>query len=170
MQIRRLTPADASIFQSLRLESLRTEPAAFGASVEEECSLPLSTIEARLLEKNDRASFGAFKDGVLLGHVGLGRENLKKLSHKGFVWGMYVVPTARRQGIARELLRAALSLARSVDEIKQLNLCVNADNLAAIALYELLGFKTYGREPGAMLVNGELFDEVHMSLRFPVER
>lgn len=169
MQIRRLTPADASAFQSLRLESLLTDPAAFGASFEEERAIPLSTIESRLLEKNDRASFGAFNDGMLLGHVGLGREGLKKLSHKGFIWGMYVAPAARRHGVARELLGAALSLARSVGEIRQVNLCVNAGNLAAIALYESAGFKTWGREPGAMLVDGELFDEVHMSLRFSAE-
>jgi len=169
MQIRRLTPADASAFQSLRLESLLADPAAFGASFEEECAIPLSTIESRLLEKNDRASFGAFSDGILLGHVGLGRENLKKLSHKGFVWGMYVTPAARRQGIARELLGAALSLARSVGEVRQVNLCVNADNLSAIALYESAGFKTYGRESGAMLIDGELFDEVHMSFHLLAE-
>lgn len=94
---------------------------------------------------------------------------MKKLSHKAFVWGMYVVPAARRQGLARQLLEAALSLAHTVGEIRQVNLCVNADKLAAIALYESLGFKIYGRESGALLVNGELFDEVHMSIRFSAD-
>lgn len=49
MQIRRLLPVDAALFQALRLFALRETPHAFGASYEEEASLALSTIEMRLI-------------------------------------------------------------------------------------------------------------------------
>jgi len=165
MHIRRLTPADASAFQTLRLVALKEEPTAFGSSYEEEKDSPASTIEDRLAVKPDRGSFGAFENDTLVGIVGLGRERMNKLAHKGLIWGMYVIPKARGRGIGRSLLLEALSLARSVPEVRQVNLCVNASNAEAIRLYESAGFKVFGREPGAMLINGELHDEVHMYLR-----
>lgn len=162
MQIRRLTPADASQFQALRLAGLKDEPLSFASSYEEEKDLPASAIEDRLAIKSDRGTFGAFESESLVGLVALGREDMKKLSHKAFIWGMYVKPEFRGKGIARALICEALSLARSVPDLTQVNLCANARNLAAIQLYESLGFKAFGHEPGSMLINGELQDEIHM--------
>lgn len=56
-------------------------------------------------------------------------------------------------------------MARSVPEIWQVNLSVNAGNAIAIHLYESVGFKAFGREPSAMFINGEFHDEVHLYLR-----
>jgi ribosomal protein S18 acetylase RimI-like enzyme len=165
MQIRRLTPADARVFQTLRLAALNESPSAFSSSFEEEKNFPVSLIEERLAVKADRGSFGAFEDGCLIGYVALGREGKVKLEHKALIWGLYVAPEARGKGIARALMNEALWLANSVPGIKQINLSVNANNAAAIQLYESLGFQAFGREPNAMLVMGELHDEIHMYLR-----
>ena len=165
MHIRRLAPADASAFQTLRLTGLKEEPASFGSSYDEEKDFPTSTIESRLAMRSDRGPFGAFENENLIGLVALGREDKKKLNHKALIWGMYVKPEFRGEGIARALLGEALALARSVPEVKQVNLSVNAHNLIAIRLYESFGFKAFGREPGALLINYELHDEIHMHLR-----
>lgn len=165
MRIRRLTPKDAAAFQTLRLAALKDTPSAFGSSYEEEKDFPASFIEGRLAEKADRGPFGAFEGETLVGLVALGRENMLKLAHKALIWGLYVKPEARGKGIARALLLEALSLARSVSEVKQVNLCVNASNADAIHLYESVGLKAFGREPGAMCIDGELQDEIHMYLR-----
>jgi RimJ/RimL family protein N-acetyltransferase len=165
MQIRRLTPADASAFQELRLAGLREEPSAFGSSYEEEKDFSTSIIEGRLTVRSDQGPFGAFEQGNLIGLVALGRERMNNLSHKCLIWGMYVKPEHRGKGIARALLFEALSLARSVPELRQVNLSANASNTGAIRLYESLGFKAFGREPGALLINGELHEEIHMYLR-----
>ena len=165
MHVRRLTPEDAAAFQALRLRALQDTPAAFGSSVEEEQNFPASVIESRLAYKPDRGPFGAFEDQELVGLVALGRESMKKLAHKALVWGMYVKPEHRCKGIGKALLLEALSLARSVPEVAQVNLSVNASNVSAIRLYESVGFKAFGREPGAMCINGELHDELHMYLR-----
>jgi len=42
---------------------------------------------------------GSFKDGLLIGMIGFVREQRNKLRHKGNIWGMYVVPEARGEGI-----------------------------------------------------------------------
>ena len=165
MQIRRLTPADASAFQELRLTGLREEPSAFGSSYEEEKDFSASIIEGRLAARSDQGPFGAFEQDTLVGLVALGRERMDKLAHKGLIWGMYVRPDSRGKGVARALLAEALSLARCVPELKQVNLSVNASNTGALRLYESFGFKAFGREPGALLINGELHEEIHMYLR-----
>jgi ribosomal protein S18 acetylase RimI-like enzyme len=165
MLIRRLTPADAAAFQAFRLAGLQDAPAAFGSSFQEEKDFPASVIESRLAVKPDRGPFGAFQGEEMVGLVALGRENLKNLAHKALIWGMYVKPEHRGKGIAKALLEEALSLARSVPEVLQVNLSVNAGNLSAIRLYESFGFKVFGCEPGALRINGELHDELHMFLR-----
>lgn len=164
MHIRRLDPADAEAFHAFRLAALLEAPTAFGSSYEEERLFPRSVIEARLASKPDRGPFGAFEHSALVGLVALGRENQQKLAHKALIWGLYVAPQARGRGIGHALLQQAIALARSVKGIRQVNLSVNASNIAAIRLYESAGFRPYGREPGAMLVDGELHDELHMTL------
>ncbi len=165
MHIRRLGPADAAIFQAFRLAALQDAPTAFGSSYEEEKDFPSSVIEGRLSPNPDRGPFGAFRSEELVGVVALGRENMKKLAHKALIWGMYVKPEHRGKGIAKALLEEALSLARSVPEVRQVNLSVNARNTDAIRLYESFGFRSFGHEPGALSINGELHDELHMCLR-----
>lgn len=164
MEIRRLIPADVSVFQALRLASLLEEPAAFGSSYEEEKDYPISKYENWLVVNADRGPFGAFEDETLAGFVFLGREDKKKLAHKAVILAMYVAPQFRGRGTGRALLTAALSLAGSIPEIRQVNLSVNADNAPAVQLYESAGFKAFGREPGALLIDDVLHDEIHMCL------
>jgi RimJ/RimL family protein N-acetyltransferase len=166
MHIRRLTPADAAVFQAFRLAALQEAPTAFGSSFQEERDFPASVIEGRLAIKPDRGPFGAFEGDEIVGLVALGRENMMNLAHKALVWAMYVKPEHRGKGIAKALLQEALFLARSAPDVLQVNLSVNAGNASAIWLYESSGFTVFGREPGAMRINGELHDELHMVLRF----
>jgi RimJ/RimL family protein N-acetyltransferase len=165
MHIRRLTPADAPAFRALRLAGLLESPSAFGSSHAEEKDRPLSEVAARLAGGPDSGVFGAFDGETLVGLAGLRRERRPNVAHKAFVWGMYVAPASRGKGIGRALLLEVLALAHSVPQIKQVNLTANARNAAAVQLYESAGFNTYGCERGAMLIGGQLEDEVLMSLR-----
>ena len=164
MHIRRLNSHDAPAYQAIRLAGLQEAPLAFAASYEEEKDLLIAILEGRLAVKADRGSFGAFEHEVLVGVVTLGREDRLKLAHKAFIWGMYVAPVARGRGAGRALLTEALALGRSLPEIRQINLSVTAGNVAAIRLYESLGFKPFGLEPKALMVDGELHDEILMCL------
>ncbi|WP_280153125.1 GNAT family N-acetyltransferase [Piscinibacter sp. XHJ-5] len=165
IRIRILTPADAAAFQTLRLQALAEDPVAFASSYEEERDTPMATVAERLQPLDDRAIVGAFDHGHLVGLAAWHREEMRKLRHKGFVWGVFVAPTHRGQGLARRLLEAVIALARNAEGIRQLNLTAYAANQAAVTLYESLGFVVYGREPAAICVDGMLHDDVHMSLR-----
>lgn len=165
IHVRKLSPSDASAFQALRLEALRTDPVAFASSYEEERDLPEATVAERLLATGDRAIVGAFDGDDLVGLAAWHREEMMKLQHKGFIWGVFVRESHRGQGLARRLLEAVIALARRADGILLLNLTAYADNAPAIALYESLGFVVYGREASAICVDGTLHDDVHMALR-----
>lgn len=165
VNLRKLGPSDAEAFQAVRLQALREDPIAFASSYEEERDLPLATIAERLVATDDRAIVGAFDGPLLVGLAAWHREEMRKLQHKGFVWGVFVKDSHRGQGLARRLLEAVIALARRADGILLLNLTAYADNRRAIALYESLGFVIYGREPAAICVDGLLHDDVHLALR-----
>ncbi len=165
--IRSLGASDAAEFQSLRLAALLDTPESFASSHDEEKDAPLTEVERRLVSLPGQAVLGAFGDGSLVGIVGLRRDGRVKFAHKGHIWGMYVVPAARSLGLARQLMVEALAMARATAGLGKVTLIVDAANVAAIALYESLGFVVFGREADAMRLDGKSRDDLHMALRFP---
>ena len=160
MLIRRLVPSDAPAFQNLRLAALRDCPSAFSSSYEEECDTPLATIAANLGQRN---LFGAFDSDHLVGMIGVGHDASPKLRHTGAIRAMYVAAACRGKGVGRLLLEQALLFAESMDGVCQLTLVVTAGNAPAIALYESMGFGTYGCEPRALFADGKFYDNVLMA-------
>ena len=162
MHIRNLLPTDASQFHALRLRGLKEAPTSFASSYEEEVGISLEEVGRRLSAKPDGATFGAFDTTGLVGVAGLQREGMRKLAHKAFIWGMYLAPEARRQGVGRKLLQHALEYAWNSLSVTQVNLGLNTGNTPAVELYKSLGFETYGVERGFLLVDGVLYDEYQM--------
>jgi ribosomal protein S18 acetylase RimI-like enzyme len=162
VQVRRLVPSDADAYQALRLQALRDSPNAFSSSYEEECNTPIEVIEGFLAPESGRNVFGAFIETQLVGMIGVGRESQRKTNHKAFIRSMYVAPSARGKGVAKRLLGEALAFAASMGGVRQVTLSVTAGNPAAIALYESMGFRSFGVEPGAFLIDGVLHDDIHM--------
>lgn len=169
MPIRILGPGDAVAFQDLRLRALQEWPSSFASSHQEEVGAPIAEVAARLAPTATRVLFGAFGGSELIGTLGIEQETLRKLAHKAYIWGVYVEPATRRQGVGGELVTRALDYAARVLQVRQVNLGVNASNVAAIALYERLGFERYGLERDCMLLDGVPHDEVLM-VRFLPER
>jgi len=109
--------------------------------------------------------FGAFaSDGQLVGMATLRREQRVKSEHKAFLFGMYVLPEHRRQGVGRALLEALISRAGEIG-VRQVNLTVNSENRAAVLLYESCGFEQFGLERDAFRIGDGFFDTAYMALR-----
>ena len=91
----------------------------------------------------DRGGFALAieEDGGLAGFI-----LCRLIAGEAEVLTLAVRPAARRRGIARALLEAALVLAQPTAESMFLE--VAADNPAAVALYESAGFETVGRRAG----------------------
>lgn len=157
--IRQLIPLDATTVRTLRLAGLLESPTAFGKSFDEEVVEPLAETEKRLAVRAGNVLLGAFVNDALVGTVGVQRESMKKMAHKAGLWGMYVVPEHRGEGIGRSLVVEALAVAAAFGGVRQVTLYVNAINTAALALYQSVGFVTYGVEPCGIQVDGVFFDE-----------
>ena len=167
MQLRALSPSDAEQYQALRLRGLQEAPTAFASSFEEEADASLEEIARRLQPKDSGILFGSFDQATLAGVVGVERERMLKLRHKGFIWGMYVSPEYRRSGHARALLQHALQFAWQSLRVVQVNLGVHTQNAGAIALYRQAGFEVWGTERGSLVVDALPQDEHHMVCRAP---
>jgi ribosomal protein S18 acetylase RimI-like enzyme len=166
--IRRLGPADAAAFQALRLQGLLECPSAFASSHAEEAGEPVTEVAARLGGEGIFCVYGAFAaDDRLVGVAGLGRESMAKMAHKAVLWGMYVAPDWRRQGVAQLLVAHVLAQAAGEPSLRQVMLGVNAHNGPALALYRSLGFVAWGTEPAAGWVDGQAQDETWMVCPLP---
>jgi ribosomal protein S18 acetylase RimI-like enzyme len=157
VHIRRLGPADSGDYRTIRLKALETAPEAFGSVHAVEAARPLSDFAERL---ESSVVFGAYTAGDIVGMAGLKQETGPRDSHKGFVWGFYVEPDMRGQGVGAALMEALIACAS--DLVEQLTLAVVSTNEAAIALYEKFGFKPYGVEPRALKGPDGYCDEVLM--------
>jgi len=161
-KIRKLERTDAIEFHRLRLFALQNNSASFGSSFEDEVKKSLEQFEVFIEPKIERVFWGAFEDDRLIGMVGLGREDGVKTEHKGFIRSMFVDPSARKGGVASELLNTAINYSVAQMKLEQLTLSVTSTNIEAINLYKKFGFIEYGIEPNALKIEGRHFDEMMM--------
>jgi ribosomal protein S18 acetylase RimI-like enzyme len=163
MELRKLTPNDFDAYYSLRLESLQQCPIMYATNANDWQAAPREVIEKHLLlsQSEQAPLLGAWQEGVLLGLIGLNPDSRPTVRHKGTLWGFYVVPTARRQGVGRALLEHAVSVAKSKLRLEQLRVVVTVHEPAAVRLFEQFGFRQYGREPRAKLLDGVYYDQVY---------
>jgi len=163
MLVRRLKESDAEAMWMLRLEGLTNDPASFGESVQEHHRVSIETYAARLRDGGDENFMvGAFDGGVLAGMVGFWRETRDKRRQKGIVWGVYVSPAYRGRGVARAVMTALFESVRALSGLKCVYLTVTSANPVARQLYDSLGFRSFGVEPKALMVDDAFYDEDHM--------
>jgi ribosomal protein S18 acetylase RimI-like enzyme len=163
LSIRELTLADASGYRDIRLEGLRLAPEAFGSSYEEEISRGDEEF-ARRITGRPGIMFGGFEPGAagaagLVGTAGCYCDNAVKSRHKLHLVGMYVRPVYRGRGLGARLIERILQHARQIGGIAVVQLGVGCDNHAARALYDRMGFKTYGIERKALKIGERFIDE-----------
>ncbi len=169
--VRDLTLADTDAYVSLRREMLEDTPWSFLAAPDDDLVL---LHPERFAE---RVGTGAGEPPCILGVddpgpgaglvavAGVYRQTRTKVQHRAGIWGVYTTPRARRAGLARRVVQAAIERARSWPGVEWVALSVSGDAPGAIALYESLGFERWGLEPEAMQVDGVRRDELHMALR-----
>lgn len=167
--IRRLEPLDAAAYRALMLDAYARHPDAFTSSAAERAALPIGWWEARLstVPRANDVVFGAFTANVLVGVAGLSVESREKTRHKATLFGMFVMPDARRFGFGDRLVHAVLDEARSRPEVRLLQLTVTEGNAGAEALYRRHGFASFGVEPMAVAVATDGTDVVAPSSETP---
>jgi ribosomal protein S18 acetylase RimI-like enzyme len=159
VSIRRLTSDDAGSFKAIRLEALKAKPELLRSTFEVEENLDVAWFAGRL---ENAHVIGAFRDGELVGTAGFSIQDGRPNAHKGRLFGMYVRPASRNQGIGRLLLDAVMKIARENVEIIQLS--VVKENRPARRLYESVGFLEFGVESKASKYGDKYYDEALMAL------
>lgn len=124
-------------FRTLRLRALADSPDSFGATLADASAQRPSVWR-------DRATSGG---PVVLAcaerrAIGMGGLHLPAASEDAFVWGMWVEPAARGQGVAARILR--LLLDHADQEGRPVTLHVTHGNDTARRLYERHGFVATG--------------------------
>ena len=163
LEIRILNPGDAGELFRLRRSALLDSPLAFLASPEDDLASSEAAVRELLDPQRKSVVLGAYNP-ELIGMLGLHRASQKKAAHKVNLWGMFVLPTCRGQGVAERLLDAAIRHARTLDGVRSVHLSVSESAVAARRLYEKTGFETWGVEPDAIRFEGRSDSERHMRL------
>jgi RimJ/RimL family protein N-acetyltransferase len=167
--IRELNDEDAEAYVTLRREALLESPLAFASSPADDLAVSPEAVREQLRRAPASIIIGAFRPQIV-GAVGLYRDRHLKSSHKAHIWGMYVTPSHRRQGIAAELLTATISHARSLPGVSWVHLTVSSAATAAKRLYERAGFQVWGTEPDALRHDGRTIVDYHMALQLTPDR
>jgi putative acetyltransferase len=163
----RVRPADPSDAEQLaRLaDAVSSEPEGWLISIAGEWRS--SADERRYLKALRRYEHAAVfvaerDDGLLVGRLSVGRDPHPSSAHIADV-GLMVAKSARRQGVGRALLDAAVGWARTVG-IRKLELHVFPWNEAGIALYDAFGFEREGyRKQQYRRGDGEYVDAILMA-------
>ncbi len=151
--IRLLTPDDWQSFRALRLEGLQQSPYAFAGAYEDESPRD----EAVWREKLEKSRiFGWFSEGVLTGMVGYYSLQGQYLEHRGRMFGMYVQPGMRGQGVGRQLVEAVL--ADAIGTLEMMFCGVHDGQEEALRLYLRCGFEIWGVEPNAVKIKGRVLN------------
>jgi ribosomal protein S18 acetylase RimI-like enzyme len=139
-------------------------PLAFASSPDDDIVSSAEAVRDQLRRAPDSVIFGAFAR-ELVGAAGLYRDRHLKARHKAHLWGMYVHPSHRRQGVGARLLDAVLDHAASLSGVTWVELSVSTATPQARRLYESAGFRPWGNESDALRHEGQTVDLVHMALR-----
>jgi ribosomal protein S18 acetylase RimI-like enzyme len=149
-------------YKALRLEALRTDPQAFGSAYEDEVAKAdedwIKTIRAASQPDADILLIARHGE-QWVGMAGAFFGKAQKRQHLATIWGVYVNPQYRGRGIGKRLLEAVLREVAGRPGILKVTLSVTTDQLAAIGLYQRLGFNVIGRAAKELKV-GEILRRV----------
>ncbi len=137
IEVRRVRPEEWEPLRDLRLRALVDAPYAFARTWEEDQRRP----EEHWRSAAESPIFVAIRDGQWVGMAGC---YLEPTDPTVVVWGMWVAPEARRAGLGRRLLEAAIDWARS-ERMTGVRLSVAENNGAAFELYRSAGFTPTGK-------------------------
>lgn len=125
--------------------------------------LDVASLDLRLDERGWQRWFVAVRDDLIVGHVNLKGDHLRAGLHRCEL-GIGIERGYRGQGLGRRLMSTAITFARDVDSLAWVDLRVFAHNTAGRALYRSLGFTEVGTMVDRFRIEGDVIDDVIMTL------
>lgn len=127
------------------------------SAVEERVNNPQTNIYRHVAEVD-----GGEGKGKVIGSIGLYRPENARRSHSGSI-GMGVHPDYWGRGVGSALMERVLDLADNWLNLKRVELDVNTDNPAGVALYEKFGFAVEGTKRFHVYGDGRWADSYFMA-------
>lgn len=154
-------------YRALRLRALQAAPQAFGQSYEEAVGYPEVRWKQRLIDAAERKSWLVFaeRSGDLVGMAGAYQWPEDREANRAMIIAVFVDESARGQGIG-ELLVEEVIVQLAAAGLESAILAVNPEQIAAVRLYERMGFRRTGTEVN-MMGNGRECEEVVMERALP---
>lgn len=161
-----LKPTDVERYVRLRLRMLDDAPWAFSASPGDDEALDPARL-ATMFGEEHSATFAieSPERRELVAAASIRRGRPPKFAHRAGIWGVFIEPAHRGQGLGRAVVSAAIDLARTWPGVDFIDLGVSENSPEALRLYESLGFVPWGREPEATEHAGHRYDEIYMTRR-----
>lgn len=131
-RVTRLTESDWQLFACVRLRALTDSLGVNDPQYQQESSFTAAQWRRRL---RDHAQFAALLGDRPVGLIAAQQENAETV----YLYSLWLDPSARGHGLARQLIAAALDWARD-RRARTVTLRVAVDNTVARAVYESVGF------------------------------
>jgi ribosomal protein S18 acetylase RimI-like enzyme len=157
-------PEDWRDLRAIRLEALRSEPAAYSSSYAETLARPDEHWQQRLANDHSVHLLARVQSrpiGMVGGYLGSDEGD----DGVAVVFGMYVASEHRGKGVGRLLLTSLIDRLAAFPHISTIRLGVTETQQPARRLYESVGFQVVGKAEEGIVVDARRYDELIMELR-----
>lgn len=159
--IRRLNESDAEAFAELRFDAVTEFPESNFETIEKFDAHWIEAAREEIMRAPYSLLFGAYSDNEIVACVAVKTGSSHLTAHKAHIWGLYVRPKFRNQGLGYKLIDFATStLPKTISVLLTDTL---EHNLVALRLFQMHGFSIYGREPNAIQFAGNSFTKIMLS-------
>lgn len=155
-------------YRDIWLEALKESPEAFTATYEDQSAISDDIWKQRLdavIRERDGIIVFALVDNKPIGMVGAYFEDNPKFRHIATVWGAYVKPEYRKQGVARDMANELFRRLQEVERIVKIKTYSITNGHLAVNVYRHFGFEIIGISKKELLING-LFYDVYIMEKF----
>ncbi len=145
ISLKQIGENDWQMFRKIRLKALLTDPQVFGSHYDREKTYSGQDWKEWVGAKN-QAIFFIYDGEKLIGMTGIYIPQDTVEKSKAVLWGSWLEPAYRRQGISKLMYQARLEWARSQPEIKSIQVSHRESNLASKFANQKHGFKLVKEE------------------------
>lgn len=139
------------------MEALKSDPSAFGSSLEETKKLTEGDWRRRIA-----STFFALSGDEPVGMIVYVFDKGLKTKHIAEIYGFYVNVKFRGEGVGTRLLERALSVIQRNKRIVKVKLAVNPEQRVAVEMYRKAGFAVTGKVEKELKVGRRFYGMLFM--------
>jgi RimJ/RimL family protein N-acetyltransferase len=140
ISIKQAREVDWQDFRAVRLMALQSDPGVFSSTYQREAGTPEADWRSRL-RSDDVAVFLIYENAALVGMTGIAVDWNDPSRKRALLWGSWLEPRVRRQGLSQILYRSRIDWAEKHPTIERIVVSHRASNLASKRANQRHGFR-----------------------------